>query len=738
MSRTRYNSDGGFGRTHGFDEGTADRGNDGNLSGTEDIDIDFSITESGRTVAHLIANLKDDDTMDFSITDSGRTIDRYPAVFGSVDPNGTAALQAETGGTAKAGPGGTDFSGQTINEHYQYNGSNGQGDMEEDGNMADHEAGAAATAETSIPTETLYPQQLSTSEPTEIANMPPASSIATTVASGVTTMTTVASRSQSRVIPGQARKYSEDSTGLFLQGMMESLTASSNNPASKGLAGTLNDVLHTPPTSIATSYEKRHFGKRMRSGVSILDGYNGSVSSNCSSLSSSPTPSVFAPPPPQSVSGRLRSASDLEDRGIIDRTQKGLLKDLIIAGDEALQDALDKYEKGDASRLEDMIKSGALSGRFTNDVDLLGDLDLDFLTVDDTGLGGNIEPAASILGMMPGADGASLLAGANQQQQQQQQHDDDAQNEQHRYSHRVTPSHPDDFGTVASGTDRDRSGSEAEFLHPMNAPGDPSSADEVDSRLRSNSLAFGVLQNEQMTYDTTYGRWVDRTELARSRNNSVSGEGLKKQQQQQRNSGKPFGSTTTPTTTTTKKKSTTSGSKKKTPDSSNKLTRAEERKRERQRKKEQRDREKQLEKELKETIRQQKKERRGRPKKDQVGRKSRAEKKSNSNVATMEEKAPVVSGTGRPRSMSDPNLRSTVDPNGLLCVDRPDGWVGAYSPESRKIRIERFMKKRNHRVWTKSVKYDVRKNFADSRLRVKGRFVKKEDELLMRELMSLT
>ena len=32
------------------------------------------------------------------------------------------------------------------------------------------------------------------------------------------------------------------------------------------------------------------------------------------------------------------------------------------------------------------------------------------------------------------------------------------------------------------------------------------------------------------------------------------------------------------------------------------------------------------------------------------------------------------------------------------------------------------------RVWKKSVQYDVRKNFADTRLRVKGRFVKKEDE----------
>ena len=36
-------------------------------------------------------------------------------------------------------------------------------------------------------------------------------------------------------------------------------------------------------------------------------------------------------------------------------------------------------------------------------------------------------------------------------------------------------------------------------------------------------------------------------------------------------------------------------------------------------------------------------------------------------------------------------------------------------------------------MWTKKVKYDVRKNFADSRLRVKGRFVKKEDEEVLRD-----
>lgn len=53
-----------------------------------------------------------------------------------------------------------------------------------------------------------------------------------------------------------------------------------------------------------------------------------------------------------SISGRLRSASDLEEKGLIDKSQKGALKDLIISGDAELQAALDLYDKGDASQLE--------------------------------------------------------------------------------------------------------------------------------------------------------------------------------------------------------------------------------------------------------------------------------------------------------------------------------------------------------------------------------------------------
>lgn len=117
-----------------------------------------------------------------------------------------------------------------------------------------------------------------------------------------------------------------------------------------------------------------------------------------------------------SISSRLLSASDLEERGVIDRYQKGVLKvraccsriqllysacsapvwgcssgslilgqlqDLIISGDEALQKALEKFDAGDSSTLEAMLDSGALNRK--SSIDLLDDLDLGFLNVGSLG-----------------------------------------------------------------------------------------------------------------------------------------------------------------------------------------------------------------------------------------------------------------------------------------------------------------------------------------------------------------
>lgn len=384
----------------------------------------------------------------------------------------------------------------------------------------------------------------------------------------------------------------------------------------------------------------------------------------------------------------------MEDKGIIDRNQKQILKDLIISGDEDLQAALDKYEKGDTSALEGMIRSGELMTRHAADIDLLGDLDLDFLNVDDhfgdiPAAGAPVEPAA---------------VGNRKQIPPNMISDDDG----------IT--HLDLHG-------------EEDFLHPgANKQG-------MDTRLRSNSLAYGPLLNEHGTQDNSgvqYGRWMDR-ELPATREGRVGSVALS--------------SADAPAVGGLAESLAQYAKSKGEPKPLTKAQLAEQKRRERQEKKEQKEREKQEKKEQRERARAEKKERDAREKQERKKKKTAASKAKQKKEKPKpkpkpkeedEEPKVIVSGTGRPRSMSDPNLSATIDEFGLMEVERPDGWVGAYSPESRKIRIERFMAKRDHRVWTKKVKYDVRKNFADSRLRVKGRFVKKEDELLMRDLMSLT
>jgi hypothetical protein len=53
--------------------------------------------------------------------------------------------------------------------------------------------------------------------------------------------------------------------------------------------------------------------------------------------------------------------------------------------------------------------------------------------------------------------------------------------------------------------------------------------------------------------------------------------------------------------------------------------------------------------------------------------------------------------------------------------------VGAYTAEERARILKRFYAKRERRIWKKKIRYTCRKNLADRRIRVKGRFVKAED-----------
>jgi len=55
----------------------------------------------------------------------------------------------------------------------------------------------------------------------------------------------------------------------------------------------------------------------------------------------------------------------------------------------------------------------------------------------------------------------------------------------------------------------------------------------------------------------------------------------------------------------------------------------------------------------------------------------------------------------------------------------------ACSSEERKAKIQRFLEKRKRRKFQKSISYSSRKKLADSRIRVKGRFVSKSQESLL-------
>jgi len=57
-----------------------------------------------------------------------------------------------------------------------------------------------------------------------------------------------------------------------------------------------------------------------------------------------------------------------------------------------------------------------------------------------------------------------------------------------------------------------------------------------------------------------------------------------------------------------------------------------------------------------------------------------------------------------------------------------NGRIGIYTPLERAAIISKFNSKRGRRVWNKKIRYNCRKNLADRRMRVKGRFVKRAVE----------
>lgn len=60
--------------------------------------------------------------------------------------------------------------------------------------------------------------------------------------------------------------------------------------------------------------------------------------------------------------------------------------------------------------------------------------------------------------------------------------------------------------------------------------------------------------------------------------------------------------------------------------------------------------------------------------------------------------------------------------------------IGTLTYEERQIKLKKYREKKKNRVWSKKINYNCRKKVAEGRLRVKGRFVTKEQALVLQKL----
>lgn len=88
------------------------------------------------------------------------------------------------------------------------------------------------------------------------------------------------------------------------------------------------------------------------------------------------------------------------------------------------------------------------------------------------------------------------------------------------------------------------------------------------------------------------------------------------------------------------------------------------------------------------------------------------------------EQAPISESS---RASSPPHCASKLLPHLIPSnkdIYNKNGYIGIYDPQQRAAILSRFHKKRLSRKYRKRIRYDCRKDLADKRIRVKGRFVK--------------
>lgn len=76
----------------------------------------------------------------------------------------------------------------------------------------------------------------------------------------------------------------------------------------------------------------------------------------------------------------------------------------------------------------------------------------------------------------------------------------------------------------------------------------------------------------------------------------------------------------------------------------------------------------------------------------------------------------------------EPNAAIVDLENRDFSVVNKDGRIGVYNPEARKALLAKFHRKRYSRIWNKKVRYTCRKQLADTRVRIKGRFVRRDGD----------
>ena len=92
----------------------------------------------------------------------------------------------------------------------------------------------------------------------------------------------------------------------------------------------------------------------------------------------------------QSISGRLRSASDLVDDGVISGSEKGYLKDMIIANDPRVDEALKSASEGNFNPLQQVLSQAGKDRPRHSSIDLVADLGLEGLDLNFFDMGGSL------------------------------------------------------------------------------------------------------------------------------------------------------------------------------------------------------------------------------------------------------------------------------------------------------------------------------------------------------------